>query len=164
MMPRRTATGRFPTLAGMQIEVISIEPKPERRWAAVIEHARFDQVRLGMQLRGDIGGRDLFPIPIRFKSNGSAVDFYFGAPHCTNAQMRCCRLFRQKEFAPECRVEAGDPMSACIRGSWKDDPFCPSIARQKIDRRITPGDPCQERHYEAGKYDKKNCSMTRFES
>jgi hypothetical protein len=46
----------------------------------------------------------------------------------------------------------------------KDDPLGPSIAAQKIDCRIIPRQPSQDRHCRAGKCGYPNRSMPRLES
>ena len=50
-------------------------------------------------------------------------------------------------------------MRARINRSRKNDPVRVSMTRQIINGRISTGDPCQERHCQAGKYHNKSRSV-----
>jgi len=54
----------------------------------VIENSRLYDVSAGVQLLGHVYADNVFPISLRWKANGSAVDFHFGTAHCANAQAR----------------------------------------------------------------------------
>src|SRR5258705_4820125 len=128
----------------------------------MVKDAYFDYVRAGLQLVADLCGRNLLPVAIRRKAYGDAVDVHVGASHCANAQTRCRRSIRQSKLAAECCVETGKPMYVCINCSRKNYPLCPSIAAQKIDCRIIPRDPYQNRHREGSKCDYPNRRMPRL--
>src|SRR4029077_2377078 len=104
------------------------------------------------------------PTAIRPKVNRSAIDFHFRAPHCANAQKRPRRSIRQIKLPPECRVETGEPVRVRVNCSRKDYPLRPFITAQKIDGRITPGDPRKDRYRDTCKRSYPNRSMPWFEN
>jgi hypothetical protein len=117
-----------------------------------------------MQLLGNVNARNLFPTAIRARPDQNMVDFHLGAPHSPNAQKCGPRLARQNKLTSECCIETGKPMRVRVDRSGKDDPLRPTVARQKIDCRIMPRDPRQDRYRHADKCDHKNRSVPRFEN
>jgi hypothetical protein len=109
--------------------MVSSQSEPERWWPIVIEHARLNHVRTGVQLSCHINAHNLFPIAIRLKLDRRTVDFHFGAPHGANAQGRRPRLVRQYKLVPEGCIEAAKPMRARVDCGRKNNPLRPSIAR-----------------------------------
>jgi hypothetical protein len=130
----------------------------------MIKDTRLNYVRAAVQLLGHLNTCNLFPIAVRRKANGSTVDFYFDAPHCTDAQMGDRWSVRQSKFVPECCVETGKPMRMRVNRRRKNDPFCLSVPPQKIDRRIGPRDPCENGHRDDRKSADQNCSMPGLEN
>jgi hypothetical protein len=130
----------------------------------MIKNTHIDHVRACVQLPGNVNVPNLFPIAIWWNTNGGAVDFYFGATHRTNAQMRRRWPVRQSKLPPECCVEAGKPMRVRVDRRRKNYPLRPSIVPQEVDCRIFPRHPSQDRHSRAGKYDDPNCSMPPLEN
>src|SRR6266480_3580797 len=96
------------------------------------------------------------PSPPAMELPGPGV---FGAPHCANTQSRGRRSVRQNKLAPERCVETGEPMRVGVNCSRKDYPLGSFITAQKIDSRIIPGDPCEDRQPDTCKGGYPNRSM-----